>query len=159
MTQTALSDAPQVGTLAPEFALRDQYGQTVRLSDFRGSRNVVLVFYPYAFTPTCTGELCRLRDESADFVSDDVVTLAISCDPSPALKAFADAEGITYPLLSDFWPHGEVSRAYGVFFAERGFSLRGTFVIDMQGVVRWLVVNSAGDARDTDDYRAALAGL
>lgn len=158
MTPAAEPSGPQVGDLAPDFELRDQHGQTVRLSDFRGSRAVVLVFFPYAFTPTCTGELRTLRDEG-DLAADDVVTLGISCDAGPSLKAFAAAERVGYPLLSDFWPHGAVARSYGVFFDDRGFALRGTFVIDTAGIVRWKVVNPTGEARSVEDYRRALAAL
>jgi peroxiredoxin len=150
---------PEVGQEAPDFELTDQHGQAVRLSELRGRADVVLVFFPHAFTPTCTGELCTIRDEGPEFGREGVVTLGVSCDPGPALKAFAEAEGIEYPLLSDFWPHGEVARAYGVFFEPRGFATRGTFVIDRAGVVRWKVVNGPGDARSTDDYRQALAAL
>ena len=149
----------EVGQQAPDFELRDQFGQTHRLSDLRGSKNVVLVFYPYAFTPTCTGELCAIRDESGDFAGDDVVTFGISCDPVASLKVFAEQQSLDYPLLSDFWPHGATSRDYGVFLEEKGFATRGTFTIDKSGVVRWSVVNSPADARSTDDYRAALADL
>lgn len=150
--------AVEVGQEAPDFELSDQFRQPVRLSDFRGRKNVVLMFYPFAFTPTCTTELCTLRDEQGDFVSDDVQLLSVSCDPSPSLRVFAEQEGLEHPLLSDFWPHGEVSRAYGVFTEDKGIAKRGTFVIDKAGVVRWSVV-TAGEARSTDDYRAALAEL
>lgn len=150
--------AVEVGQEAPDFELSDQFRQPVRLSDFRGRKNVVLMFYPFAFTPTCTTELCTLRDERDDFVGDDVQLLSVSCDPSPSLRVFAEQEGLEHPLLSDFWPHGEVSRAYGVFAEEKGIAMRGTFVIDKAGVVRWSVV-TAGEARSTDDYRAALADL
>lgn len=149
----------EVGQEAPDFELKDQHGQAVRLSDLRGEKNVVLVFYPFAFTPTCTGEICSIRDEGSALAGDDVQVLAISCDPSPSLRAFAEQQGVDYPLLSDFWPHGEVSRAYGVFLEERGMATRGTFVIDRGGVVRWSVLNTPGEARSTGDYHRALAAL
>jgi len=149
----------EIGSVAPDFTLKNQFGEDVTLSDFRGNKNVVLVFYPMAFTGICTGELCEIRDRSTDFVNDEVQILGISCDASPSLKTFAEQEGIEYPLLSDFWPHGAVSKLYGSFFEERGFSLRGTFVIDKEGIVRWSVVNSPGDARNSDEYKAALAAL
>jgi len=148
-----------VGQEAPDFEVKDQAGNLVRLSSFRGSKSVVLVFYPYAFTPTCTGELCAIRDRSVDFVNDDVQMLGISCDPSPSLKVFAAQEGLDYPLLSDFYPHGAVSKDYGVFLEDKGYSTRGTFIIDKAGILRWSVVNSPSDARSTDDYQAALAAL
>lgn len=141
------------------FELRDQHGRPVRLSDFRGRSNVVVVFYPHAFTPTCTQELCALRDERGAFERDDVTVLAISCDPAPALRVFAEQEGVQYALLSDFWPHGAAARAYGVFLEERGIATRGTFLVDRTGIVRWGVVNSPGDARSTQDYQQALAEL
>lgn len=149
----------EVGQLAPDFTLSNQYGQPVTLSDFRGSKNVVLMFYPFAFTGICTNELCTLRDRAPEFDNDDTVVLSVSCDSVPSLKVFSAQENLTYSLLSDFWPHGEVSRAYGVFLADKGFSTRGTFVIDKEGVVRWSVINGPGEARSADDYVAALASL
>ncbi|HZG05073.1 MAG TPA: peroxiredoxin [Streptomyces sp.] len=151
--------AIEVGTKAPEFELRNQHGETVRLADFRGRKNVVLLFYPFAFTGVCTGELCALRDELPRFVNDDVQLLAVSCDSPFSLRVFAEQEGLDYPLLSDFWPHGETARAYGVLDEEKGCALRGTFVIDKDGVVRWTVVNALPDARDPNEYAKALESL
>lgn len=147
------------GSKAPGLTLRNQHGESVRLSDFRGSKNVVLLFYPFAFTGTCTGELCALRDRLPVFVNDEVQLLAVSCDSPFSQRVFAEQEGLEYPLLSDFWPHGEVSRAYEVFDEEKGCALRGTFVIDKEGVVRWSVVNGLPDARDIEDYVTALGAL
>jgi mycoredoxin-dependent peroxiredoxin len=156
------------GSKAPDFTLRNQHGESVRLSGFTAAenpehpedaRNVVLLFYPFAFTGTCTGELCALRDRLPLFVNDEVQLLAVSADSPFSLRVFADQEGLAYPLLSDFWPHGEVARAYGVFDEERGCALRGTFIIDKEGVVRWTVVNGLADARDLDAYVAALRAL
>ena len=149
----------EIGATAPDFALPDQHGRTVRLSDFRGKRNVVVVFYPFSFTGTCTGELCAIRDEIGDFSNDDVEVLAISCDSKHTQRVFAEQEGYEFPLLSDFWPHGEVAQAYGVFDEGPGRATRGTFLIDREGVVRWTVVNDPSEARSTDDYRKALAQL
>lgn len=151
--------ALEVGKEAPDFTLKNQFGEEVKLSDFRGKKNVVLVFFPMAFTGICTGEMCEIRDNRPAFVSDDVQVLGISCDTSATQKVFAEQENLDYPLLSDFWPHGAVSKLYGSFFEDRGFSLRGTFIIDKQGILRWSVVNSPGDARSTDDYKKALAEL
>jgi len=148
-----------VGLPAPEFTLTNQYGESVSLSDFRGRKNVVLMFYPFAFTSICTGELCELRDSQVDFDADDAEVLSISCDTPHTLKVYANQESLTHSLLSDFWPHGEVSQAYGVFLHEKGFATRGTFVIDKAGIVRWSVVNAPGEARSADEYKAALAGL
>ncbi|WP_338898484.1 peroxiredoxin [Streptomyces sp. TG1A-60] len=149
----------RVGDKAPDFELRDNHGATVRLSDFRGEKNVVVLFYPFAFTGVCTGELSELRDNLATFVNDEVRLLAVSNDSIHTLRVFAEQEDFGFPLLSDFWPHGEVSRAYGVFDADKGCAVRGTFVIDKEGVVRWSVVNALPDARDLNEYVAALDTL
>ena len=148
-----------IGQPAPDFELVNQHGEKVSLSSFKGKQNVVLVFYPFAFSGTCTGELCALRDDISAFQNDDVQLIGIACDPMYAARAFAEAEGYTFPILSDFWPHGAVSKVYGAFFEERGFSTRGTFIIDKSGILRWQVVNGPGDARDLADYKAALAQL
>ena len=149
----------EVGQAAPEFTLSNQFGEKVSLSDFRGAKNVVLMFNPFAFTGVCTGELCTIRDQYTDFVNDETVVLSVSCDSTPTLKEFGEKEGLTHSLLSDFWPHGDVAKAYGVFLEEKGFATRGTFIIDKEGVVRWSVINGPGEARNADDYKAALAAL
>jgi peroxiredoxin len=151
--------AVELGEEAPDFELPNQHRQPVRLSDFRGRKNVVLVFYALAFTPTCSGEISALRDEGDALDNDDVQLLAVSCDPTSALKVFAEHEGVGYHLLSDFWPHGAVSRGYGAFLEDRGFATRATYIIDKAGIVRWGVVNSTGEARDPADYEKVLAEL
>ncbi len=151
--------AIQVGDKAPDFELKDNHGRTVKLSDLRGRKNVVLLFYPFAFTGVCTGELCELRDNLPRFEDRDTQLLAVSNDSIHTLRVFAEQEGLEYPLLSDFWPHGNVSRAYGVFDEDKGCAVRGTFVIDKEGVVRWTVVNGLPDARDLNDYVQALDAL
>ncbi|MEU4574855.1 peroxiredoxin [Nonomuraea sp. ATR24] len=143
-----------VGAPAPEFELRDQHGTPVRLSQFRG-RKVVLVFYPLAFSGVCHRELSDLRD----FAAGDAQILTVSVDSMFTHRAWADQEGYVFPLLSDFWPHGQVARAYGVFDETKGVARRGTFVIDGEGVIRWSVVNPAGEARDVADYAKALADI
>jgi mycoredoxin-dependent peroxiredoxin len=148
-----------VGAEAPDFALRDQHGQTVTLSSYRGSRSVVVLFYPWAFSRVCTGELCALRDDLPHFQSDTVQLLAISCDPMFSLRAFAEADGFTFPLLSDHWPHGAVAQAYGVFNETTGASDRSTFIVDPGGTIRWTVHNAIPDARDLHAYQDALAAL
>ncbi len=149
----------EIGDEAPDFALTDQDRATVRLSDFRGRKNVVVVFYPLAFTGVCTGELCAIRDEITDFDSDDVATLAISCDAGPSLGRFAAEQGYSFRLLSDFWPHGATASAYGVLDEGSGLALRGSFIIDKAGTVVWKVVHGIPDARELDDYRKVLASL
>ncbi|MFC7884179.1 peroxiredoxin [Streptomyces sp. NPDC057376] len=151
--------ALQVGDKAPDFELKDNHGATVRLSDFHGQKNVVLLFYPFAFTGVCTGELCEVRDNLPRFSDRDTQVLAVSNDSIHTLRVFAEQEGLEYPLLSDFWPHGNVSRDYGVFDEDKGCAVRGTFIIDREGVVRWTVVNGLPDARDLDEYVKALDTL
>ncbi|MER7051396.1 MULTISPECIES: peroxiredoxin [unclassified Streptomyces] len=151
--------AIQVGDKAPDFELKDNHGATVRLSDFHGRKNVVLLFYPFAFTGVCTGELCEVRDNLPQFSDRDTQVLAVSNDSIHTLRVFAEQEGLEYPLLSDFWPHGSVSSAYGVFDEGKGCAVRGTFVIDREGIVRWTVVNGLPDARDLTEYVKALDAL
>ncbi|MGP3971182.1 peroxiredoxin [Streptomyces sp. 6N223] len=151
--------AIEPGAKAPDVELKDEHGQSVSLAAFRGRKNVVLLFFPFAFTGVCTGELCALRDRLPTFVNDDTQLLAVSNDSPFALRVFAEQEKFGYPLLSDFWPHGTVSRAYGVFDEEKGCAVRGTFIIDQEGVVRWTVINALPDARDLNDYVTALQAL
>jgi mycoredoxin-dependent peroxiredoxin len=149
----------QVGRPAPDFELKDHTGATVRLADYRGKQPVALVFYPFAFSGICTGELCEIRDDPGVFGEAGVQVLGVSCDPMWSLRAFAEAQGYPFPLLSDFWPHGAVSTQYGVFDADAGRATRGTFLIDADGVLRWSVVNPAGQARSLVAYREAVAAL
>ena len=148
-----------IGSKAPDFSLKNQFGETVNLNDFIGKKNVIVMFYPFAFTGKCTQELCTIRDERNDFVNEDNQILSISCDPVASLKIFAEEQNLTTPLLSDFWPHGKVSKDYGVFLEDLGFANRGTFVIDKAGIIRWKVVTSPGEVRNTSDYRKALSAL
>ena len=149
----------QIGGAAPDFALRDQHGQTVRLTDFAGTRNVALVFYPFAFSGICTDELRELRDNIDLFVDRGVQLAGVSCDPVHAQRAWAEAEKYGFPLLSDFWPHGDVAKAYGVFNETTGFANRGTFLVDTSGLLRWSIVNGPGEARPLSAYREAVAAL
>ncbi|MBP0451765.1 MULTISPECIES: peroxiredoxin [unclassified Kitasatospora] len=151
--------AIEVGTEAPDFELRNQHGEPVRLSDFRGGQNVVLVFYPFAFTGVCTGELGAIQKELPRLQNDDVQVLGVSSDSPFTQRVFAEQEGLEFPLLSDFWPHGEVARAYGVLDEQKGCAVRGTFVIDKAGTVRWSVVNDLPDARDEQEYLKVLGSL
>jgi mycoredoxin-dependent peroxiredoxin len=151
--------AVEVGQEAPDFELRNQHGQPVRLSSFRGAKNVVLVFYPLAFSGVCSSELCALRDDFPEVAQDDTELLTVSVDSVYVLRKWSDTEGFQFGLLSDFWPHGGVASLYGVFNADRGLALRGTFIIDKAGVVRWKVVNPIPEARDIAEYQKALAAL
>ena len=151
--------APEVGTEAPDFTLKDQNNQEVTLSSFRGKRSVLLVFYPFAFSGICTGEMCAVRDDISSFQNDDVQVLGISVDHPFALKAWSQDQGLNFPLLSDFWPHGEVAKRYGVFNADRGMAVRGTFLVDKQGIIRFAEVNQPGEPRDQEAWRKAIAAL
>ncbi|MCO1659531.1 peroxiredoxin [Pseudonocardia humida] len=151
--------SPEVGTEAPDFTLKNQNREDVTLSSFRGERSVLLVFYPFAFSGICTGELSAVRDDLGSFQNDEVQVLAVSCDHPFALKAWADAQGYEFPLLSDFWPHGRVAQDYGVLNSGAGFALRGTFLVDREGVVRFAEVNAVGEARDQNGWRRAVAAL
>jgi mycoredoxin-dependent peroxiredoxin len=151
--------AVEVGQEAPDFELKNQHGEPVRLSSFRGDKNVVLVFYPLAFSGVCTSELCALRDDFPEVTRDDVELMAVSVDSTYAIRRWSDTEKFQFDLLSDFWPHGGVASLYGVFDTDRGLAVRGTFVIDKSGVVRWKVVNPIPQARDIAEYQKALAEL
>ena len=149
-----------VGQDAPDFTLKDQDGNDVTLSSFRGKENVVVVFYPFTFTGVCEGELCQLRDDRSDFSAKNAQVIAISCDSRHAQKQWAQAQGFDFPVLSDFWPHGEVARRYGVFNEALGCANRATFVIDKDGkVVDTFASENLGTPRDQGAYEAALARL
>ena len=147
------------GEQAPDFTLRDQNREKVTLSSFRGRKSVLLIFYPFAFSRICTSELCELRDDRPRYQSDDVQLLGVSVDQPHALKAWAAQEGYDFPLLADFWPHGEVARAYGVFNEISGAANRGTFLIDREGVVRFAEMNEIGAPRDQAVWHQALVDL
>lgn len=145
-----------IGDQAPDFELVNQFGEAVKLSDFQGKKPVVLVFYPLSFSGICTGELCELRDNFADFESKDVELLAISVDSKFVQKQFAESEGYKFSVLADFWPHGDVAKRYGVFLEESGISNRATFVIDRAGNLVAKFVTAPGQARSLDEYTKAL---
>ena len=148
-----------IGDHAPDFELVNQFGETVKLSDFRGKKPVVVVFYPLSFSGICTGELCELRDNFSAFEDASVELLAISVDSKFVQKQFAEHEGYKFNVLADFWPHGAVAKAYGVFLEEAGISNRATFVIDKEGVLVAKFVTAPGQARSLDEYKRALASL
>lgn len=149
---------PQIGTLAPDFTLENQFGEPVSLSGLRG-RPVAIVFYPFAFSGVCTGELCRLQDGLSVFEDAEVKLLAVSVDSKYTLRAFAREESFDFDLLSDFWPHGAVAERYGVFDPESGQARRATFVLDAEGVVVDAFGSGPGTPREIEAYRAALARL
>ncbi len=148
-----------IGDHAPDFDLTNQYGESVKLSDFRGKKPVVLVFYPLSFSGICTGELCEIRDNFAKFENENVELLAISVDSKYVQKQFAEHEGYKFSVLADFWPHGAVAQAYGVFLEEAGISNRATFVINIDGELVAKFVTAPGQARSLDEYDRALASL
>jgi peroxiredoxin len=150
----------EIGQPAPDFTLKDQNGNDVSLADFRGQKSVALVFYPFTFTGVCEGELCRLRDDYSDFEDAGVQVLAVSCDSRHAQRVWAEQQGYTFPVLSDFWPHGAVAKAYGVFNEQLGCAIRATFVISSDGViVDEFRTDSLGEARAAERYTEALAKL
>jgi mycoredoxin-dependent peroxiredoxin len=149
----------EIGNEAPDFTLKDQNNQEWTLSEFRGDRNVLVVFYPVAFSPVCTGELCQLRDDLAEFQNSDVQVLAVSVDSVYTLKAWSEQEGYDFPLLSDFWPHGKVAQDYGVFHDTAGIANRGTFLVDTDGMIRFAEMKQPGEARDQTAWKHALATL
>jgi peroxiredoxin len=148
-----------IGERAPDFTLTDQHGQEVTLSEHARGKAALVVFYPFAFSGVCTGELTGLRDRLGDFETPGSTLLAVSCDPMYAQRALADRDGIFFPLLSDFWPHGRVTSAYGVLDERSGGPRRSSFVIDTAGVVRWQVHQERGRARDLDEHARQLAAL
>jgi peroxiredoxin len=153
------SSGVAVGTPAPDFTLRDQFGQDVTLSSFRDQKSVALVFFPWAFSNVCTSEMSGIRDRLDEFLTFDTEVLAISTDATYSLRVFADSDGLNFPLLSDFWPHGAVASAYGVFDDALGVARRSSFVIDRDGIVRWSVHNETPQARDLGDHLAHLHHL
>ncbi len=145
-----------VGRPAPNFTARNQHGELVSTASLRGAP-VVLLFYPWAFSSICRAELAAVRDDHDRFVAVGARVLAVSCDAMFTLRAYADAERIGFDLLSDHWPHGSISQAYGVFDQQAGCALRGSFVIDADGVVTWAVANGIGEPRNLAELLEALA--
>jgi peroxiredoxin len=148
-----------IGDTTPDFSLPNQFGETVSLSQFKGKKNVVIVFYPLSFSGVCTGELCEIRDNFASFERADVELLAISVDSKYVQKQFAEKEGYKFSVLADFWPHGAVAKDYGVFLEESGIANRATFVINKDGELVAKFVTAPGQARSLDEYEKALASL
>jgi peroxiredoxin len=153
-----LSPLP-IGASAPDFTLRDQNNEVFTLSGFRGEKAVLIVFYPFAFTNICTGELGQISQNLDRFSSADVQVVSISIDSPYAHKIFAQREGLEFPLLSDFWPHGGVAQAFGVFNPTIGVANRGTFLIDHEGVIRFSEANEIGVGRDPQRWLTEIAAL
>ena len=149
----------RVGQQAPDFELNDQHGRPVQLSSFRGRGAVLLVFYPFAFTGVCGGELHALEDARAELAAQDVTILTVSVDSMYSQRVYADREGFGFLMLADFWPHGDVAASYGVLHEEAGVARRGSFLIDIEGTVRWATLNDIPDARDIDEVKTAVRGM
>ncbi len=147
----------EIGDRAPDFTLKDQNNQQWTLSAFRGERNVLVVFYPAAFSGICTGELDKLREDLAEFA--DVQVLGVSVDTVYALRVWSEQRGYDFPLLADFWPHGTVAQDYRVFNDKSGVANRGTFLVDKDGMIRFAEMNGPGEARDQTVWKQALAAL
>lgn len=149
---------PRVGELAPDFSLPDQDKEPATLSDLRGGP-VMLVFFPAAFSSTCTRELCEIRDDFSAYEQRGVTVLGISVDSTHALRAWREAQGYRNRFLSDRWPVGAVAKLYGVWNEHAGQADRGTFILDAEGIVRFAVHNSSNQARDEGAYVAALEAM
>lgn len=151
---------PGVGQEAPDFTLKSTLGEPVTLSQLRGEKPVVLVFHPFTFTGVCEGELCAIRDDHTPFDAAGAQVLAISCDPAPSQKTWAEQQGWTFPVLSDFWPHGAVAKAYGAFNEALGCANRVTVVIDSSGkIVDRFDTPDLKTARTSDRYAEAMSKL
>ena len=139
--------AVTTGEKAPAFDLAVTHHERVRLSDFLGRRNVLLVFHPFAFTAVCEEEALDLQENLDSFSNAETDVVLVSCDPWPARQAWKKQLKATYTFASDFWPHGAASKAYGVFDEELGAPYRGTFLIDKEGTVIWSLVKVSGERR------------
>jgi mycoredoxin-dependent peroxiredoxin len=156
--QSGASDTLKLGQSAPGFTARNQHGELLTVNGLRGAPAVIM-FYPWAFSSICRDELAAIRDDHERFVAVGTRVLAVSCDAMYTLRAYADAEGIPFDLLSDHWPHGAIAQAYGVFDEEAGCARRGTFVLDSAGLIRWRQVNQINEPRELAAVLAAAANL
>lgn len=146
----------EIGTPAPDFTLLNQNREPVSLDDLKGSRSVI-VFIPFAFTRTCEGELCQIRDEYALFNESNTTVVAITCNTLHANRVWSNQQGFQFDILSDFWPHGSVSRKYDTFNEGYGYAERSTYFLDEEGIITAVThSDQLGEARDFEDYRAAL---
>ena len=140
-----------IGDLAPDFTLTNQFGENVTLSDFRGKKPVVMVFYPLSFSGICTGELCELRDNFDRFDRENVELLAVSVDSKFVQKMFAEHEGYKFSVLADFWPHGDVASKFGVFIDKAGISGRANFIIDENGKIIFVRIYERSEIPDIEE--------
>jgi mycoredoxin-dependent peroxiredoxin len=148
-----------IGAPAPDFELPATDKTPTALSSFRG-HNTLVVFIPFPFTGNCTNEACTLRDHLSDLASLDANVVVITCDTPYANRVWAEQNGLTFPVLSDFWPHGEVARSYGAFNEPTGSATRSTFVLDADGIVRDIIATgSLGIIREYDAYVSSLSAL
>jgi peroxiredoxin (alkyl hydroperoxide reductase subunit C) len=159
MTAASGAPIPRVGEQAPDFTLHDQNNELFTLSKFRGEKAVLVIFYPFAFTGICTGELGAVQADLALFQNDRVQVATVSVDSVFTHKIFSQRDGFEFPLLSDFWPHGEIAQRYGSFNADGGFANRGTFLVDRDGVIRFAELNGPGEGRDPQSWKDAIAAL
>ena len=151
--------ALKVGDEAPDFELRSHRGGSVKLSDFRGKRQVVIAFHPLAFTPVCATQMSGYQSNLDRFAALDAAVLGVSVDAQPAKAAWAQSLGsISFDLLSDFHPQGEVARRYGVFRENDGISERAIFVVDKQGRIAWARTYAIPEQPDSNDVFGALEG-
>lgn len=139
--------AVKTGDKAPEFDLEVTYRERVKLSDYRGRSNVLLVFHPFAFTPVCEEEARDLQENLVSFRNAQTEIVFVSCDPSAARQAWRKELGAEYTFASDFWSHGDVAKSYGVFNESNGAAHRGTFLIDKDGIVIWSLVKIVDERR------------
>ena len=151
--------AVTVGQPAPEFALKDQNQQEVKLADFKGKKNIVLLFYPLDWSPVCSNEHACMVNDMKKFESLDAQVLGISVDSVWSHKAFAEKMKIGYPLLADFQPRGAVAEKFGVYLPEKGITGRSTFIIDKQGKVSWAKTYDIPTVPDVNEVAAALANV
>lgn len=149
----------KVGQVAPDFTLTSVSGRRVKLSDYRGRRNVVLSFVPAAYTPVCSAQWPGYNISLGLFEQHDAALLGITTDNLPSLHAWTVAMGgLDFPALSDFWPHGKVASSYGVLRSD-GTTERALFVIDKQGVIRYIDVHDINERPPLEDLVNVLATL
>ena len=155
MTSTQLQNSPQVGDVAPEFTAASTSGRDVSLSSFHGKRNVLLAFFPLAFTGTCTKELVCFTEDFDEFAGEGIEILPMSVDSTASLREFKNKLQMKTELLSDF--KRDISRAYGVLNEDRFYSNRAYFLIDKEGRVRWSHVEANnGQRRENSEILAAI---